>query len=405
LEATNVTSATKGRSLWINAILFFAFFSFYFVFSIYVLPQTVDQPDMTLTVQAVFSFVIAVSIVASAFLIDKLNTFKVITLSLALTSVLMLMLILIHSSAYASFGSLLVFICSVVFGFGQLAFFVYFWEQHSGYGIGKVASKIGFLALIPYFILIAAVVENMGVYSSLMVALAPILIALIASLVYSKRKESYSRTPNTPIYHERRTVFLYAIPWFFFCLVNSTLAKNISIGSNQLVSSYFVPLSLIQTIASLVGVYSAGRIADVFGRRTALAFSVTLYGISMAFSGFVPNLISFSFAIAAEGLSWGMLLTLYSFVIWGDLANHKNCAKMYAIGLVAFYVAAAIGQLPTPLSEISPTNSALIACSIIFMSNTAILLAPELLPSDVRQKLRLRKYIDNVKKNEDKFRS
>lgn len=405
MKAFKEKADVKNPNLWISTVLFFAFFAFYFVFSIYVLPQAVDQPSLKPIVQAIFSFVVAFSIVAGAFLLEKVNHMKVVFVSSGLTAFAVAALLLIPEIVATPIGLAAILMSGVVFGFGQLSFFAYFWEQYSNYGRGKVAGKIGFIALIPYFVLNAAVVEDAGIVETLGIALIPLLMAVGVSFIYLRRRKLSFTVKSDTVYHEKRTILLYTIPWVFFCLINATLAKNITSGSNQLVSSYFIPLALIQTIASLIGAYSSGVIADYFGRRPALAISVTLYGISMALSGFVPSLIFFSVATAAEGLSWGMLLTLYSFVIWGDLANQKNRAKIYAIGLVAFYFSVAVGQLPTFLSQISPANSVLISCSIIFLSNTPILLAPELLSIDVRQKLTLRKYIDHLKRNEAKLRA
>jgi hypothetical protein len=89
---------------------------------------------------------------------------------------------------------------------------------------------------------------------------------------------------------------------------------------------------------------------------------------------------------------------MYSLVVWGDLANKKNAAKMYTIGFAIFYLTIAIGLLPTPLSQISPTNSALIGCTLIFLSNMPIALAPELVSSDFRERIRLKLHMETVKK-------
>jgi len=200
-------------------------------------------------------------------------------------------------------------------------------------------------------------------------------------------------------YPEKRTVILYSIPWILFSLVNATFSRNISIDTSPAISSsLYTSLLLVQLIGALFGALIAGFIADFVGRRLALALSVTLYGISLAFSGFIQDAMAFYFIFAAEGLGWGILLMLYSFVVWGDLANKKNRAKMYSIGLVTFYLTAAIGILPTPISQIPISVSALIGCSLIFLSNVPIALAPELLSVDFRERIRLKMHMKAVKK-------
>lgn len=316
-EADNA-EATNGQAIWISIVLFFAFFVFYFLFAIHVVPQVV-APGMKSIAQSTFSFVIAISIVAGAFLIDRMNLLKVILTSSAFILLLITALLLIPNSSHTFFGLLAIFVSGMIFGFGQLAFFAYFWQQTPGVIRGKVGGKIALIALLPYFVLAAVGVESTDISDSLIIALVIISIAFSVSFIRLKQEKKFApTTKETVVYPEKRTILLYSIPWISFCLINATLSKNIDLGSSQLISSYFVYLSLLQAVTSLVGAYGAGVIADYFGRRPALAVSITVYGVSMAFYGFVPNLFVFSFAVASEALGWGMLLTLYSFIIWGD---------------------------------------------------------------------------------------
>ena len=80
----------------------------------------------------------------------------------------------------------------------------------------------------------------------------------------------------------------------------------------------------------------------------------------------------------------------------------KMLLRLYSIGLIVFYATAAIGQLPSLLSEIPLVMSALISSVVIFLANLPIVLAPELLPSAVQEKLKLKNYIRTVKKVSEK---
>jgi MFS family permease len=143
-----------------------------------------------------------------------------------------------------------------------------------------------------------------------------------------------------------------------FSLLNATLARNISVNTATLFSPLFrFSLPILQTIAALIGALFGGLIADYIGRRPTLAISMTLYGVSMLLQAILVSEAIFVFKYIAEGLGWGIFLTLYSFVIWGDLSNDKNVAKLYSVGLIVFYATAAIGQLPSLLSEISDNGA------------------------------------------------
>jgi MFS family permease len=198
--------------------------------------------------------------------------------------------------------------------------------------------------------------------------------------------------------YERRVVILYSIPWIVFSLINATLAVNISSYISQQVSSYFyLSLLVLQLIAGVFGALIGGVIADFFGRRLPLAFSLTLYGIGSALAGLTQNYAVYYFVYIASGLSWGILLTMYSFVVWGDLANEKNYFKMYAIGLIIFFSATGVGLL-TQLFQIPLIVSSLATCMLIFISNIPVILAPELLPSGFLEKIKLKLHMTAIRK-------
>ena len=155
----------------------------------------------------------------------------------------------------------------------------------------------------------------------------------------------------------------------------------------------------MQVIGTIFGTLSGGVTGDFFGRRVSLAFSLTLYGISSALAGIANNYTLLYFVYFANGLSWGVLLVMYSFVIWGDLANKKNCAKMYALGVIIFYATQGIGLFPLEqIFQIPLVVSSLASCLLIFLANAPIFLAPELLPSGFREKIRLKWHMSAVKK-------
>jgi MFS family permease len=201
-------------------------------------------------------------------------------------------------------------------------------------------------------------------------------------------------------YLEKRMILLYLIPWMFFTLINATLAKNISFHILQQVPySLYLSLIVLQAIGTIFGALSGGVTADFFGRRVSLAFSLTSYGISSALAGIVNNPSLLYFVYFANGLSWGILLVMYTFVIWGDLSNKENCAKMYALGFTIFYLTQSIGLLPLELIlQIPLVVSSLGSCLLIFLSNIPIFLAPELLSSDFRERIKLKLHMSAVKK-------
>jgi hypothetical protein len=289
----------------------------------------------------------------------------------------------------------LIFLAGIAFGIGQLSSLKVFWSSTQSQSRGMYGGLIALITVIFYFISRVTIAEKGALTESVLFGLIPTFFAILLLATYRQHSSVNIQKGNFP---EKKTILLYALPWVCFCFINGTFAKAIDLPSAQVVSADLTTLILIQAVFSLIGVSVGGLIADRFGRRLSLALSVTLYGLSMAFSGFIQETAILFLAFSIEGLGWGILLTLYSFVIWGDLANEENCSKMYAIGLSIYCVSVGLGQLSSALLQIGSTASALIACSIIFLSNLPIILAPELLSSDALRRRRMNSYLKKVKK-------
>jgi hypothetical protein len=281
---------------------------------------------------------------------------------------------------------------------GLLALFTYFWDLTVPEERGRVAGFAVFVTL-PFFFAVRVAAENLDFSATVILSILLSLGTLLTALIGSHKAVLTAKKDERGYYFERRAALLYLIPWMLFSLINATLANNVSVGVLQQVSSSFYLILLgLQVIGVMLGATVGGIIADFFGRRIALAFSLTLYGTSVALVGLFQSNEIFPFVYVANGISWGILLILYNFVVWGDLANKGNYAKMYAIGLSTYYLATGFGLIMTQTSQISLVLSALSSCLLIFLSEVPIILAPELLPSDLREKIKLRLHMNAIKK-------
>jgi len=300
--------------------------------------------------------------------------------------------------SYNVFRIIFILAFGIFLSIGQLAFLTYFWNLTMPEERGRIGGIIGFVSFLLYFIvgpLVAGNLDFLGITMlSIILSLGPLTVILLRpeKAVLTIKKDEKGNYP------EKRTLLSYSIPWVLFSLNNVTLAKGISLNISQLVpSSLYLSLTFLQTIGVLFGTLSGGVIADFFGRRVSLAFSLTLYGISSALAG-LANIKEILYLVyIVNGLSWGVLLIMYTFVVWGDLANKENCTKIYSIGLITFYLTTGLGLL-MQTSQISLTLSSLASCLLIFLSNIPISLAPELLPSDFRERIKLKLHMSAVKK-------
>jgi hypothetical protein len=395
----NGVQVTK-RGLLLNIILFAALFTFFFVFSLHVLPKVIgsSNADLHLT-QSIFSVTIVTTLSVLSFL--KLKPIKTSTIfgSSAITSVLTLLLLFVSGKIIIL---LLVLLIGVFFSVSQLSFLAHFWKTTLSEERGRIGGIIGFATLPFYFIMSYVIAVNLDLSGTVILAAALSIVPIVAKIFRNQRLLTVTKKETT--YPEKRTIILFSIPWFLFCLINTTVAANITTNLLQLIPSSLIGFIIIlQAAAAFIGTLIGGILADFFGRRLALAISVTLYGIGMALSGLIQNATLAFFSFFAEGLSWGILLTLYIFVIWGDLSNKENHTRLYAIGLVAFYIATAIEPFSNLISQIPLAPSAFLGCTIIFLSNVPIALAPELQSSDFLERIRLKMHIKAAKKAAKKY--
>ena len=195
---------------------------------------------------------------------------------------------------------------------------------------------------------------------------------------------------------EKRNLIIYLVPWIAFSLINVTTAKIITFYA----LNYVTPLFLIlQIVIGALGALVGGAISDFIGRKKILAFALTLFGISSVLSVFVNISTLANFMFINTGFTWGMLSTLYLFVIWGDLADKKTNSYTYSIGLATFFATTGLGALLTPeIQKISFFTASIINCLVVFISNIFIILAPEILPSDIREKNYIRLYMYLIKR-------
>jgi hypothetical protein len=294
----------------------------------------------------------------------------------------------------------------VFFSVGQLASFMYLWSITISEERGRVAGLAGFFSLT-LLQLISLMAQTLSLYGAIILSGILSFGTLSIKLLKPESKALLTSKINDKQYgFEKKFVLLYSIPWILFSLINVTLSRNVSLYSSQIIpASLFMLLVVGQTLAAGFGALVGGIIADLFGRRLSLGVTLTLYGVSSALAGlFIDNYGILFFAYTANGLNWGILWVLYSLVIWGDLANERNCAKRYSTGLIIYYLSTGIGYLFTQqVSQIPIIISALSGCLLIFLSNIPILLAPELLDADFRQQVKLKLYMNIVKKTRQKL--
>ena len=385
----------RKRVLLLTIIFSVTFYTSYFVFSYYFPQYFIQSASGRLAAQISFNIVIAIALIGASFFINKFSKLRVIYACSIATFVFVVLFFVLGGI----FRLICISLIALFFSVAQLSFLTYFWNLTVPEERGRIAGLLGCFSIIFYIIMYVTVTQSIDVNK---IAVLGVILSLTPTigLVLKPVKDMVTDKKNERGFSfEKRTILLYLIPWALFSLINATLARNISFhNAQQFPTSLYTLLVILQGIGTLFGSLIGGLTADFLGRRASLSFSLTLYGISSAVAG-IANYSLMYFVYFANGLSWGILLAMYTFVIWGDLSNERNCAKMYAIGFTIFYLTQGLGLLPVEqIFQIPLAVSSLGSCLLIFLSNIPIFLAPELLSSSFREKIRLRMHINATKK-------
>lgn len=395
---------SSKRNLAALTIPNFSLFVWFQIFSYRILGYIVRESNEILPIwYGSLCFSVSFGIILACFLMQRVSKTSLVATWSIFSSVGTILITLIPNTTLIIAIFLLL---GAIFGIGLLALFALFWETTVPEERGRMSGLIGFISLL-ISPLVYVLVGNLD-FSVILILSVILNSATMAVLLLRPNKEAVqSGRRDLERYTGKRTVLLYSIPWLAFSVINATLGKTISLQ----VSYQFNPTSVallvtMQVVGGSIGALLGGLMADFVGRRLSLVTGLILYGISSAISGLAQSYELFYLSYIGIGLTWGIFLTLYLFVVWGDLANAETHLRMYSIGLVIYYSATGIGSLfGSQLSYISLMVASIISCLFIFLSNIPLLFAPELLPQNFRERIRLKSYLSFVKRKMRRIKS
>ena len=387
------------RNIICFASIFFSLFTWYYIYSFDLLRLFVENKMINfLFYNSLFNFIISLFLILNSLFFHKFKISNIYTWSIF--SIIGTILILFPIQFY--FRLIIFLILGVGFSISILSFFIYFWQLTLPQERGRIAGLISFI-LLPIFSLTVITVKSLSFFVvDLLCVFLNLLIILIKILMLDEENLLFVKNDNNLIGYnpENKIIVLYTIPWLFYSLINTTLAKTVSFHISKYFPVYLLTiLMLIQIIGGSLGSLLGGIISDFFGRRISLAIGLTIYGITSAICGLTKNYMIFTVIFLGNGITWGIFLTLYSFLIWGDLATKNTCAYRYSVGLLIFYLSQGIGSLfSNYLLKIPLVIASIIICLLIFLSNIPLIFAPELLPSVFREKIRYKLYLFMIKR-------
>ena len=385
-------------SFFVVAIFFFAFYEVYYFlltnFLVQIIPFNLD----VIAVKGVLYFFTCSILFFGSFLIQKYNKLKIIYFCSFLNC---LFSFLFFANLFEGFRLMTLFLLLLSVSLGMLTTLSVFGSLTIPEERGRVGGLIGFFVFLLFFIVNYSIGSTLDFTDSVWLCLSINLLPFVGLLFKNFRVKLISIRKQSVNYYEKRVFVLYFIPWIVFSLINSTLATNTSsIIRQQISSSLLFSLVSAQIAGVICGVLLGGLIADLFGRRFSLVFSLTFFGFCTALVGLFTNNFVFIVVYGASGLTWGILFVLYIFVVWGDLSSQDTRIKIYSIGLISYFLSLGAGSVINFSMPIF--QSALLSVMIIFVLNMPIIFAPELLPSYVLDKIKMKMHMGAVKKLQKK---
>lgn len=371
--------------------------TWYYLFSARILDHVLERlgaTPQTSWLNVWLNFFVAFSFLVGSFFVDKVSKLRLIYAWAAIMPIGMILLVFASNPAFIF---VLIFFLEALGSISLLAYCVYFCSLTVLEERGRVSGAIIFLSLLflPVFLSLST-----NFLSALIISVFLGVGTLIIQLLKPKEKASLTTKKSLSIAqsHNRRLFLLYMIPWLTFCAINVTLAEVVTNYLIRRFSETLFQARVIEYLAAGFGAFAGGVLADWAGRRVALSVGLISYGIGAALSGLASTSGVCILSAFVSGFSWGVLIVVYTLVIWGDFGSTKTFAPFYAAGFIPFYFSQGLVYLILPkIRHISAMYAALLSSFLIFLSNVPIILAKELLPQYIAKEMNLKLYIEWLK--------
>lgn len=205
-------------------------------------------------------------------------------------------------------------------------------------------------------------------------------------------------TKLVEVFHNK-TFVLYFLAWFMFSMVDGFE----SLIEFPLKDEFGFTMNMVEPVIAAFSALVAGAFGDWVGRKKVIIFGFVFVGIAHAILGIASQLwISWFLFFAANGLAIGLLWTMFTIVIWGEIAN-SSIEKYYAVGEAPYFLTQIVSLLFAPYVALIPGTSAFsLAAFFLFIAVIPLLYAPETLPEKKIQERQLKIYTEDAIKLKQK---
>jgi len=304
-------------------------------------------------------------------------------------------------------NALLSFFMGISIGIGFPSCLSYFADSTSvenrGFTGGIIWSVVGLAVLIFAFL-----INMLEQWEAIIALTIWRLFGGVGFLVLNRKHEKPS-TKKSPSYFElirKREVLLYLFPWIMFSLINFAETPMLErvfdtiFGINSFAFAQLVEWAFVGIFAIVGGV-----VADVIGRKRVVITGFVMLGIEYAvLSVFSNSQVALYLFLTLDGITWGLLFSVFFIALWGDLGESHEKEKYYTLGGLPYLLA---GFLPILIrlyaSAISPTAAFSFASFFLFLAVIPLMYAPETLPEKHIKERELKSYIEKAKREREKY--
>jgi len=155
-----------------------------------------------------------------------------------------------------------------------------------------------------------------------------------------------------------------------------------------------------------IGIFATvgGAIADFAGRKRVVIAGFVMLGIEYAaLSAFSNSPATLYLFLVLDGITWGLLVSVFFMAIWGDLGENHEKEKYYVLGGLPYLLANFLYVLIKPYASDIPLAAAFsFASFFLFLAVLPLMYAPETLSEKTMRDRELKNYIEKAQKEATK---
>jgi MFS family permease len=295
--------------------------------------------------------------------------------------------------------ALIAFSLGTSVGIGLPSCLSYFAESSSietrGFSGGLTWSGVGITVLVFAFFL--TILGNWEAFIALAIWR---LLGGIGFLGLDRKYKKQQLIQKSPSYFElirKREILLYLVPWIMFSLINFAEAP---ILENVFGPETFAFIQLVEF--AIIGIFAfvGGIVADISGRKRVVIAGFIMLGIEYAvMSVFSSSPEALYLYLTFDGITWGLLVSVFFTTVWGDLGENQVKEKYYTLGGLPYLLSNFLSILIEPYAKGIHTALAFsFASFFLFIAVIPLMYAPETLPEKAMKDRELKSYVEKAQK-------